>query len=383
MSILNLMRAPRLKVMQKFIAAHQSRSNKMIDSFKELRREASVIIEARQFHQSIIVGLIEAYKGILELYSSDVECASQLLGDFKSMISKVMNDYSLRFCDSLKQFYNTYHETQIANHFDFSDFPAEDMKAIEDFDIFKSRKSEYVDNNATIQLLNFQEESRSWHLLIRQAILDVGYLENMHYATFNKLGCRGEEYSVNFKSLFSNNVIEEVESHISKMSNILLDEYIKNLDDWMVRLNTFVSNLASPKTVSNGLEASYNNFTSQNDRPLFYKTQNVVGSILNLLANHCYEVFEESASHVKPLVEIYEVCSKDPRQICKNLVKGFGHTLITKIKSISKLKVNIDLNNRLRNSPPEREDVINDPIELEMMSQGQFEFVLTLYELFA
>jgi hypothetical protein len=104
-SVLRLMRAPTQLVFPKLLAAHKQRSLRMILQFKQsLADSAAVtsflsqsdvhgrsasaeavsaaqsavnpngkldnIANARQFHQSMMVGLIEACKGVIELYAT-------------------------------------------------------------------------------------------------------------------------------------------------------------------------------------------------------------------------------------------------------------------------------------------------------------------------
>jgi hypothetical protein len=104
-SVLRLMRAPTQQVFPKLLAAHKQRSLRMIMQFKQsLADSAAVtsflsqadvhgrsasaealsaaqsavnpngkldnIANARQFHQSMMVGLIEACKGVIELYAA-------------------------------------------------------------------------------------------------------------------------------------------------------------------------------------------------------------------------------------------------------------------------------------------------------------------------
>jgi hypothetical protein len=107
-SVLRLMRAPTQQVSHKLLTAHKQRSLRMITQFKQSLADAAAvttflqnsdkhrnnssavtaeavsaaqsavtpngkldnIANARQFHQNMMVGLIEACKGIIELYAT-------------------------------------------------------------------------------------------------------------------------------------------------------------------------------------------------------------------------------------------------------------------------------------------------------------------------
>jgi hypothetical protein len=79
------MRAPTQQVSKKLLSAHKQRSLRMITQFKQSLLDSAAsgpagaaegsaksenIAHARQFHQSMMVGLIEACKGIIELYTA-------------------------------------------------------------------------------------------------------------------------------------------------------------------------------------------------------------------------------------------------------------------------------------------------------------------------
>jgi hypothetical protein len=81
-----MMNAPRPKVFEKFLGAHKKRSLNMIHQFKikflsampinagkkssdaNTTKKTIDVSATREFHQSLIVGLIEACKGLFELY---------------------------------------------------------------------------------------------------------------------------------------------------------------------------------------------------------------------------------------------------------------------------------------------------------------------------
>lgn len=67
--ILRLMKAPKLQVITKLMAAHRLRTVTLTQAFnKEFDHHHPGITQIRRFHQSLVVGLVEACKGVSEMF---------------------------------------------------------------------------------------------------------------------------------------------------------------------------------------------------------------------------------------------------------------------------------------------------------------------------
>lgn len=150
------MNAPRPQVMEKVLSAHSTRSLRMIHQFKQslVQSNSSVtsqsedssattaiesvikdlndISNARTFHQSLIVGLLEACKGLLELYvnnynlpTSPSEQATLSVEEdqeiveknhaiayeqLKKILRKIMREYNSVMTQAFSMFFNRFHD---------------------------------------------------------------------------------------------------------------------------------------------------------------------------------------------------------------------------------------------------------------------------------
>lgn len=253
MGVLHLMKAPRHKVMTKLLAAHQHRSVRMIAEFNDKCQQAAANIKsktdassilsveslqdlatARQFHQNVLVGLIEACKGIFELYDpnqsnrgggsatpagsatttqqheheivspKDIAQAYELL---RQMISSVMKDYTKSFSTAFHLFFESF---QVYFHQDPMEFSTllenKDLELLEELKkqiSLAAKETSLNESNIALEntvasssgaagssstssssefhstnVLELYEERTSWLMLARQAILDVMYLDS-------------------------------------------------------------------------------------------------------------------------------------------------------------------------------------------------------------
>jgi hypothetical protein len=196
-TVLRLMESPRDKVVEKLLSAHRHRTTRMTKQYQQVLAQgeadnadvAGSVANARKFHQSLVVGLIEACKGIAELFSDILEggpgpapdapadsapvspeSASRQRTSVESMgadayvqlqkcLTNLMQDYTNCLVDSFQQF--------------FKRFDAHVRACGE------SEKGEEGGTARSLQLrtYEFEEERQSWMMLARQAILDCQYLD--------------------------------------------------------------------------------------------------------------------------------------------------------------------------------------------------------------
>ena len=135
------MKAPTQKVASKLLSAHKQRSLRMITQFKQQLLLCTntttsstdnndkvgtilTISTAREFHQSLMVGLIESCKGLIELYSVQPDSSNnttaattsststdEIMHSYKSlesMIATIMSDYTKTILQAFEFFFKRY-----------------------------------------------------------------------------------------------------------------------------------------------------------------------------------------------------------------------------------------------------------------------------------
>ena len=141
------MKAPTQKVASKLLSAHKQRSLRMIMQFKQQLLLCTntttstdsndkvgmilTISTAREFHQSLMVGLIESCKGLIELYSVQPDSSNstttttatttttttsststdEIMHSYKSlesMIATIMSDYTKTILQAFEFFFKRY-----------------------------------------------------------------------------------------------------------------------------------------------------------------------------------------------------------------------------------------------------------------------------------
>ncbi len=174
-TVLRLMRAPRMKVMEKLLNAHKHRSLRMVAAFnaQQLARNAAStagaditssttmssagslalemlndISNARKFSQFLVVGLIEACKGVHDLFQQSASPASptsssserpaspaldpshdkearQAYSELRAMITGVMAEYTKSMTAAFKQFFVRYNAHFLSVAIDYSEYDEE------------------------------------------------------------------------------------------------------------------------------------------------------------------------------------------------------------------------------------------------------------------
>lgn len=175
--ILRLMEAPRERVIEKFLNAHKTRSMAMIRTYSseldKTNNSCMSVAATRTFHQSLIVALIEASKGVREIFESssattgafdtssetcsEEEMRSQAYDELQAMIGIVIPEYSRCISGVLKAY--------------FCQYELESSK----IDASCAKRDETEDDTSKSRAM--EEEKSMWIALTRQIILDCQYLD--------------------------------------------------------------------------------------------------------------------------------------------------------------------------------------------------------------
>ncbi len=372
------MNAPRDKVFKKFLSAHQRRSTTMTSQFHESVENGSFsVASARQYHQSILVGLIEACKGITELYqgtndvpdvatsssSSTISLSlSQIEVDFYNSIQKTVYDYSKAMVKGFHAFFLQFHEIYQDFNLELSPLNEEDLQTIKqelNLDLISVtqtvRKTEETEDykSSSVQF-HYQDERGSWLLLARQSILDVKYLDSTFSETRSmfqqisgkKRGILGELFSSNF----ADGLLIELDFHITFMRKHFLKSYVNELLNWYPRhisildvtslevegsavISSSSAATASPTHPTSASVFSPPTAAGERASNLFQKKWQSIHILMKLVSLHASEAFSECARYIKPLVDIYEVASLDPSILCKKLIIEFSTFLVQEIET--------------------------------------------------
>lgn len=205
--ILKLMECPKDVVIEKFLAAHKRRSFQMIKEFvagldknKEKGGNAGKdgddtssdkdkaiinIASVRQFHQSLVVGLIESSKGVSEMFPANSTTNTNsgsggmthatAYDELQGMIGLVIPEYVDAITAALGQFFNVYdmvsrREQRKSNG---------NNSGINSSSDSTQEEQALVDAPPSTQTLQtLHEERQVWVSLSRQVILDCQYLDS-------------------------------------------------------------------------------------------------------------------------------------------------------------------------------------------------------------
>eukprot|EP01038_Epipyxis_sp_PR26KG_P014371 gene14371-19274_t len=283
--VLRLMNAPRLRVVEKLMAAHKRRSISLISLFKELYSSKMIrdstqhdalfeISTARKFHQSLIVVLIEACKGIQELYQSSLEndhTSSENVDNFekehqashaelKTMIQFVMSEYTKALIMAFKSFFTRFNQQFLETPINYDvDFSFHDIESStinqndnnsEDLPITRDSKSSFDNNSAEVEHQRVNEgiepnqedyanalklsalidERNSWIMLARQAVMDVLFLDSTEKScgVKNQNQTSGKHHHHTNRKKSSNH--NESTNHSNSFATILLNEFYEHND---------------------------------------------------------------------------------------------------------------------------------------------------------
>jgi len=186
-SILRLMEANRQQVCSRLLQAHRQRSLRMIRTFTEEGQSAaaaaaaaasgqrlgSAADRARQFHQGLIVGIIEACKGLHELYT-----AAQHVANGGGGGGGVSNGGGAALP---KEEPPSPEEIKLAaqqfNALLKDVFPAYKTCLVSATNAFFDRYNKQAASSSQLQLFELDDERQAWIMLVRQTILDCQFCD--------------------------------------------------------------------------------------------------------------------------------------------------------------------------------------------------------------
>ena len=187
-SILRLMEANRQQVCSRLLQAHRQRSLRMIRTFTEegqtgaggggpsasAQRLESAADRARQFHQGLIVGIIEACKGLHELYATAQNVVNG--GGGSGGGGGGNGGAALP-----KQEFPSPEEIQLAaqqfNALLKDVFPAYKTCLVSATNAFFDRYNKQAASSSQLQLFALDDERQAWIMLVRQTILDCQFCD--------------------------------------------------------------------------------------------------------------------------------------------------------------------------------------------------------------
>jgi hypothetical protein len=371
------MSAPREKVFKKFISAHQKRAQMMNlqyhESLGKLSNTYSEATEARQYHQSMLVSLIEACKGINELYngitidSSNTAMQKDLIqsaNEFYQIIQSILQDYSKSLIKGFNKFFSIYfahfaNERDNSNIIEYSTLEEEEIALIQqEFNIASATSTESStdkeNGDLTRNRFTLQEERSSWLLLARQSILDVKYLDSAFLDTCsmlqNLLGDKSSlkiEKKESFYSSFSQGILAEIQKHNKDVKKLIIRSFVRNILLWIPKIavvletppSSTAPQLSNENRTNSFSSLSQTNNTSEENtthsnpgassipKSFLHKKFQAIQSILKLMSIHSSETFSECARYIKPLIEIYEVINLNPVALCRCLTTEFSFLL--------------------------------------------------------
>eukprot|EP00981_Chlorochromonas_danica_P006792 scaffold1490_cov162-Ochromonas_danica.AAC.38 len=370
--------APREKVLSKLLDAHRNRSLKMIDQFSKGQAVAIARFEdlpaqlsaARQFHQSLVVGLIEACRGVRALHC-DRSDHDEMKSSFKAlsaMIDAVMGDYQKSFVRAFERFFAFFDMVPISVDFDHSDLsdPSfdEDLSAIEVIvdtargsGHFSSPNDAERKEDSSVNRFAVEEERNSWLLLARQSILDVMYLDSTQSECLptHKHGHSSAAKQMRSHAKgFADVLLAQLYANNRTLQEKIIDSYIKSVIQWLPKIEV----LGDWKHFSVDDSSTENN--SQGLHLDISRSIGIAKKIVTLLTNQALQSFSEMARYVKPvadiLVAIQEDCQELESRLCDNFVEALGHRLLAAV-SIKVSEEAYESRMALEDNKDEEEDV--------------------------
>lgn len=345
-TILRLMKAPKEKVLKKFIHAHEVRSKKLVEGFGKSVQDTggvedgggvsdgmSMATHMREFHQTMLASLIEACMGFKELYSegdgADAERSKALPG-FLSMLNKMSSQYEsvllgafTRVFSSVNRMCSTLHYEVDEDKMDV-DFLSE-SKALDT--LLSSTASTSIDTNenrfAVAELRN------SLIMLSRLCIQDVKYLQSVMDGLTIPSSSPSPSPPVAFATQFTSKLMGVLHTHTQHVLQHDLHVYVQEMCSYTHKLHL----------ISQAGELC--NAHTHTHTPSSYAT--VLGRYVgkgglscalhfmktceDFLFTTICEIFTQTVLSFKSVVEIYESIMKDTQDTIQDLVRQFIHTL--------------------------------------------------------
>lgn len=194
---LRLMEAPSVDVIRMFLLAHKNRWNLVTTMYKtklfELKSRHTgenstiscedapeLLLEMRKYHQNVVSGLMEACKGIYEMYhdkkgsthTDDRTEAIQAHDDLQTMVRETMCAYTNVIVESVQLFVKSYNSFMREDGLNVVSTCIENkLTTVENSEIQTALQA-YRDCRS-----DWMEQNASYAFLCRQLVLDVQYLD--------------------------------------------------------------------------------------------------------------------------------------------------------------------------------------------------------------
>lgn len=340
-SILRLMEASSERITEKFLTAHKHRSIRMTKQFlAEFQTKSSntltpdgeggvtidsttnstnkisnncmtnpngddlTVTVVRKFHQNLMVGLIEASKGIHELYlntktsattnnsTSKDDAASAAYDDLQAMIGVVMPEYTKCMTDALKSFFIRYEKT-FHDHASLYGDKDSDNNNSTYMDTIRERGGEDSDSSDHWGL---EDEKQSWMLLARQAILDCQYLDSATDA------CRPSTYDAELPHSdgFAENILKTLDAHCEATFSRRIGKVKQQLMQACPKARALCD-------LRNELSAEIDNPESPSARGILLRRISAVKTMVDNLVETLFAAFGDICADARPVAEIHAV----------------------------------------------------------------------------
>ncbi len=297
----------------------------------------------RQFHQTMMVSLIEACKGIRELFTDNKHASSDATADvdqepkgayqhLKAMITATMKEYENVLLQAFRRFFDKYQRVNCNIPVDFDHAGFSDDVLAEELRSFRARLGDAdpiqqsgaadqpePETNAFALL----EERSSWILLARQSIMDVLYLDSAQkeVAVLTHANA-GEASSPDFHShSFSNAILSELQRHNAFLISHGIRSYTKHVQSYLPR----VASIASMCRQLSGDASS--NRPRDSARSLLARGMAHMNDVFELLSSQFLDIFSEAVRLAKPVLDIHEMLRRDSNSLMVDLCADFSQTL--------------------------------------------------------
>lgn len=334
--VLRMMKAPRDKVMRKLLSAHRNRSLRMILQFKQATAAPMLLFEdapaalsvMRQFHQSMLVSLIEACKGMRELYEDDRSAYPEL----SQMVGTVMGDYQAALVTAFRRFFDCYLLQVQRLPVDLS-VDMDEVRAIDSMSQSQQQAPPTADAEEAVNRFALQEERSSWLLLARQAINDVIYLDQAQRDCAPLAGGRKHADEEHAKG-FADALLAEMYAHNDSVQGIVLRGYAAGVLAWLPRVTAIAQHMDSSHSQGDSQQHRDNKHSAAAGgyRTTLPKGMALARKMLDNLEAQALECFASAARNLKPVLDILEAigsadCERVQDQLCARFCESLCATL--------------------------------------------------------
>lgn len=333
------------------------------------------LTHARKFAQLLVVGLIEACKGVYDLFQVNylegtseeqhLKEARQAHSELQGMIQSVMSEYTKSMGGAFTAFFSRFNGHFLSQKVDYqqeeqrgSTGGLRDSSATADSDAASASvaegTSEPVDVTAAadseeklaaeFRSSELQDERNKWLSLARQSINDVIYLDSTQSECFNNCQYEaGSGSNVSYAQTYSDALLLSISTHGDVIQAHRVSCYLSSVSSAMPRLQTLcqIKNISTSSSTSaaasgssggsevtrprlGGRTASASSMQLSDpaaDRAALSKNTATAKKLMDSLVNHAVDSFSEAARDFKSTAEIYEVSQRDTEEAVVALVK--------------------------------------------------------------